>query len=124
MKKLLFTTLFILAAGLFTNMNAQSSKVYGTFDFDAETTAWEYQKGTIKIAKVAGKNTVTITFSEGGSISLEGVKIKKNTITGNASIQDETIDITMKVEKNLLKGTSTTSDGTEIPFKGKRNKKK
>jgi len=123
MKKLFAATLFILATGLFTNTYAQTSKVYGTFNFNAEDVSWEYESGTIKISKTKGKNAVAITFDQGGKIDLQDVKIKKNTITGSAQIEDTTIDVSMKVTKNQLEGTSTTSDGAEISFQGKRKKK-
>jgi len=120
MKKLFALTMIFLIAAVFTNSFAQSSVVYGTFNFDAKDVLWEYESGTIKISKSKGVNTVLIKFTHGGEVYLKNVEIKKNKITGSTQIEEETIEVTMKIVENELSGISRTSDGTEINFSGKR----
>ena len=122
MKTVKFLMIAILIASVTTTLSAQKKvDPTGTWTFKAADAPYEYNSGDIVIGKDGNEYTAKIVFGEYNEVKASGVKYEKNELSFRVNIEGESIFVKGTVEKEVIDGTASYSDGT-ISYKAEKKK--
>ena len=114
MKKLITLT-FVLAlvAIQFKNVTAATSKdIVGSWKYEAINAPEGYNKGTLIFTEKEGKLVGEVKFADGYKIEMKEVKIEESgTVKCGLYVDNNYINVTLKIDGSKMTGTVTTPDG-------------
>jgi hypothetical protein len=110
-------SILLLITFLFQS-SAYADNIVGTWIYEASGTPYEYSKGEIMITNDQDTYQVMVAVNY-SNIKGQDVKVDKDKITFNIYVEDEKINVMLKIEGDQLTGEASSYDGI-FKLTGKR----